>query len=390
MEPEVEQIAAARGRDLDLLAQQMFDFLAANIPEATTDEDVARLTLASCSSNIEALLSMLRNDIPASATEAPVTALEHARLMAARGMPVDATLRFYRLGHAFIWDVLSTELVEAIPDPVRLMTAMRETSTFLFGYVDVVSARVNDEHIAERDRRRRRAAIVREDVVRQLLAGEPLDRDRAERALGHRVSGPQLAFLCWTDGDASALERAALAVAEVAGGRPLLVPDGPLTLGGWLAATAAPEAAAVAAAAARAAPHVHVALGEIGDVRRSRQTAERARRMAELAGAAPPSCTRYADVALADLLTSDAGAARAFAAAELGALASDPELQATVLAVVAPGGSLAAAARALDLHRNTVLQRIKRAETLRGRPISDRPAELHAALVIVQSAHLGG
>src|SRR3954454_15216102 len=387
---EVADIATAWARHLDRLAQEMYEFLAERIPEAAADEEIAGLTLASCSSNIETVLSMMRNRIPASAAEAPVTALEHARAMAARGSSVDATLRFYRLGHAYFWDVMSAALEEAVSDRDRLVIAMRESSAFAFEYIDTVSARVNDEHIAERDRRRRRAAIVRHDIVRQLLAGQPVDRERAELALGHRLDSLRQAFVCWTDGDATSLERVAMAVARTAGvRRPLLVSDGSQALGGWLTATVE-DTESLAAAAAQAAPDVHLALGDPGEFRRSRETADRAKRMTQLAGSRAPTFTRYADVALADLLTADLDTARAFAAAELGALADDAELQRTLLAVVAPGGGLAAAARELDVHRNTVLQRVRRAEVLVGRRFSDRPAELHAALLVVRFAHTVG
>jgi DNA-binding PucR family transcriptional regulator len=85
-------------------------------------------------------------------------------------------------------------------------------------------------------------------------------------------------------------------------------------------------------------------------------------------------------------LTADLAAARAFVRDELGALARDDEatdaVRRTVLAVVAPRGGAMAAARELDLHRNTVLQRIHRAETLRGAPVEHRPRELFVALAL--------
>lgn len=394
--PEVRELAAAWARDLETVAEEMYAYLAARIPEAGADEEIAGLTLASCASNIEAVLSMIRHGIPASATEAPVAALEHARRMAARSGGIDATLRFYRLGHAFFWERWSAALVDAVPDRDRLVVAMRETAAFVFDYIDSISARVASEHLAERERRQRRAAIVRADVVRSILAGETVDRAGAERALGHQLSGPQLAFVCWTEGDPAALERAALALAAACGcGRPLLLADGPQALGGWLAlASGAGERASadLAGAAAAAAPEVHVALGGaiagVAGFRTSREQAERARRVTTLTGARPPSLTPFADVALVDLLSRDLEAARAFAQAELGGLAgggvAGARARDALLAVGAPGGGLAAAARALGVHRNTVLQRVRRAEELRGRPVTERPAELHAALLLAQ------
>src|SRR5438876_9373145 len=117
---EARDRPVARARDPDRLAGDMYAFLAARIPEARADPELAALTRASCASNIEAVVAMIRHGIPASATEAPVTALEHARAMAARGAGIDATLRFYRLGHAFFWDQWSAALVDAVPDRDRL------------------------------------------------------------------------------------------------------------------------------------------------------------------------------------------------------------------------------------------------------------------------------
>lgn len=391
--PEVRELATAWARDLDVIAAQMYEFLADRIPEATADDEISALTLASCSSNVEAVLSMIRHGISASATEAPVAALEHARRMAARGGSMDATLRFYRLGHAYFWERFSADLVAALPDRDRLVVAMRETAAFMFDYIDSVSARVGTEHIAERERRQRRAALLRADVTRSILAGEKVDRETAERTLGHPLTGTQLALVCWTDGDPGALEKVALAVARTAGvSRPLLLADGPRVLGAWLALPTAspPDLASLRAVAAEAAPDAHVALGEpstgIEGFRRSRDQADRARRAVGLTQRRAPTFTSFTDVALVDLLTGDLAAAKAFVRNELGALAAADVAAArareAMLWVVAPHGGLATAARELGLHRNTVLQRVRRGEQLRGAPTTQRPAELHAALLL--------
>src|SRR5439155_7720068 len=64
--PEVRELATEWARQLDTLAAEMYAFLAARIPEARVDDEIAGLTLASCSSNVEAVLSMIRYGIPAS------------------------------------------------------------------------------------------------------------------------------------------------------------------------------------------------------------------------------------------------------------------------------------------------------------------------------------
>ena len=98
---EVRALATALLPEVATLAEAMLEYLLERIPEAGGDEEIEGLTLGSCSSNIEQVLSMVRHGIPVSATEAPVTALEHARAMAARGHSVDVMLRFYRLGQAY-------------------------------------------------------------------------------------------------------------------------------------------------------------------------------------------------------------------------------------------------------------------------------------------------
>jgi len=418
--PEVRELATEWARQLDTLAAEMYAFLAARIPEARADDEIAGLTLASCSSNVEAVLSMIRHGIPASATEAPVAALEHARQMAARGASIDATLRFYRLGHAFFWERLSAGLVEAVADRDRLMTALSEVSAFIFAYIDAVSARVSAELIAERERRQRRAAALRADVVRAVLAGEPADAATAERTLGHPLSAPQLAFVCWTAGEHTMLERAAAAVAQELGARrPLLLPEGADAVACWVIPRDAGSAdsggpagggrgglvrgelggavqghsGGLARRAATVAPDVHVAFGALGHgldgFRASRQQADRARRVVELAGRQPPTLTWYPDVAVVDLLSRDLPAARAFVEAQLGPLAarddSAARLRAALLAVIAPSGGLAAAARELGVHRNTVLQRLHRAEELLGRPVAEGAADLYAALLLAET-----
>jgi DNA-binding PucR family transcriptional regulator len=168
--------------------------------------------------------------------------------------------------------------------------------------------------------------------------------------------------------------------------RGVMVPGGVVVPSG-----AGVDVPAIARAVETAAPGVLVALGEVAPgidgFRSSREQADRARRVAQLAGRRAPAVVCYADVALVDLLSRDVEAARLFVRAELGELAGGEEataaLRETLLAVIAPGGGgVAGASRALGLHRNTVLQRVHRAEGLRGRGVAERPGELHAALLL--------
>jgi DNA-binding PucR family transcriptional regulator len=136
--------------------------------------------------------------------------------------------------------------------------------------------------------------------------------------------------------------------------------------------------------------NVHIAVGSphsgAAGFRTSHLEALRTRRVIELSGRAAPSITEFSDVALVDAISRDLDAARAFVAAQLGDLARDDakerDERATLLAVLDAQGSLTTAARTLGIHKNTVLQRVRRAEERMGRPATIKVAELHAALLV--------
>lgn len=388
--PENLTLAEDWAGRISVIADDMYRELVERIPVVQADGDLAALTRASCSSNVEAIISMLRSGIPAQSAEAPVTALEHARAMASRGAEVNDTLRFYRLGHGYFLQRWSAELRERVGDLDRVVLSMQEATAYTVEYLDLVSEQVSVEHLAERERRQRRAAVLRADRVAALLQEDPNDLHAAELLLGHRLDGPQLAFVCWSTNPAAQLEVAAVAVAEALGSSgPLLVPDGPHAVAGWVVPSERPDPALTLDRALGGAPDVHVALGQAGigltGFRRSRDEACRARRVAGLLDN-DRRVVAFADVALLDLLTADTAAARAFVRRELGALAdADPalvSLRETLQLVLAPRGGIAHAARRQQVHRNTVLQRLRRAEGLLGRSIEEHATQLHAALLL--------
>lgn len=394
--PEVRVVAAGLLSEVSTLAQSMLEYLLERIPEAGGDPEIEGLTLGSCSSNIEAALSMLRHGIPVSATEAPVTALEHARAMAARGHSVDVMLRFYRLGQAYFMQRIHDGIGQVLADEGTALRALAELERFGFAYADRISSQVAAEYVAELERRQNRARAVRTDVVRSLLAGRPVELAAAERALSHRLGVTQLAFVCWAERPELDLAPAAAAVAAQLGSeRPLLVPDGAQSLWGWVASTAAiaPDLARLRAAISARGEPVHIAFGEPhhgqAGFRESHEEALRTRRVVELAGRRAPTVTRFGEIAIVEVLSRDLDAARSLVAGELGALAGDGEREreerAALLAVLDAQGGLAAAAAVLGLHRNTVLQRVRRAETRRGRPANERLLELHAALRLAET-----
>ncbi|MEO9328940.1 PucR family transcriptional regulator [Gordonia aurantiaca] len=387
---ELRRTTAELMRRLPSYADDMLEYIVERIPEVANDDELRGLTLGSCSSNLEAALSMLRNGIDVSAAVAPVTALEHARAMAARGHSVDVMLRFYRLGHAYASERILARLDDLVPDPALTVELVSRLQSYAFAYIDRISSEVAAEYMAELDRLQNRARAARTDAVRRLLAGDRIDLRRAESTLSHRLTGWQTAFVCWSDRDDADLARVGRAVgARLGSDHPLLVPDGTQTLWGWTATASAPTItrAVLTPLGTQLPASVRISLGRPAQgptgFRDSHAQALRTRRIIELGGRQAP-VTSYDEIALVDVLAGDLDLARAFVSAELGALATagrreDEERQA-LLAVLDAQGGLATAADALGIHRNTVLQRVRRAEERRGRRATERVAELHAAL----------
>lgn len=391
---ELRRTAARLLGNVVAYADDMLAYIVERVPEASVDDELRGLTLGSCSSNLEAALSMVRHGIDVSAAAAPVTALEHARAMAARGYSVDVMLRFYRMGHAYFTERILAGITELVPEPALAVEVLDRLQRYAFAYIDRISSEVAAEYVAELDRIHARERAARTDAVRALIAGGRVDLRHAERTLSHRLTGWQTAFVCWTDRDDVDLMRlGAMVGAQLGSSRPLLVPDGARALWGWVSTPGAPGVTVsdLAPLVEQIPDTVRVTVGMpaqgAAGFRDSHVQAQRGRRISELGGRLA-EITPYAEVALVDAMSGDVDLARSFVAAELGALAvlgpREEEERRALLAVLDTQGGLAAAAEALGVHRNTVLQRMRRAEERRGRAATERVAELHAALRVAQ------
>jgi DNA-binding PucR family transcriptional regulator len=104
----------------------------------------------------------------------------------------------------------------------------------------------------------------------------------------------------------------------------------------------------------------------------------------QLRGETADACAAYPEVALEALLVGYPEAARRFAERELGDLAAADDatlrLASTLAIFLEEGASFVRAARRLGVHANTVAYRVRRAESLLGRPVGERQLELRVAL----------
>jgi DNA-binding PucR family transcriptional regulator len=389
-----EDLAKERGD----LARRMAEYLHTAIPAfAEADGELLAETQASCEANITQILQMIERGDPAEKLILPPAAAAYVDGMVRRGVPLPILLRAYRLGHQWFWTRWSEDLRERMDDAVALGSAMEQSSAFLFSYIDLIADALVEEYGSERDRLVRSAAAQRAEVVRSILAREPLDEEVASRRHTYELARHHVALRVSGDpggvAELRGLERAAEEAARKLGtGNPLIVPAGVATLDVWWGSHKEPSEAKLQALAEYTPPEgIRISAGRPGrgldGFRRSREEAAEAARVESLAHRAlGTGVTRYEDVELLSLLTADERRARMFVANQLGDLAApDPSiarLRETLLVFLQGNCSNVKAARALHVHQNTVVYRVNRAEALIGRTATENGADLMCALIL--------
>ena len=391
--PAVRELAAELLPQSAEIAREMNDHLFAMMPELRERDDgeLRGETLASCEVNIAQVLRLQKLAAGPDALVLPVEAAEWARSLVRRGITLATLLRAYRLGHAWLWDRWSQLLHERVADGEAFVGAEQQSSAFMFAYIDLISDVLVAEYGSERERVMRSAEQLRAETVRAILAGEPVDGEVAGRRLGYELRRHHVALRVSGRGsELRGLERAAReAAAAVGAGEPLVVATGAATVDVWSGALRPPGP--LTGLDAYVPPDgILVAVGtpghDVDGFRRSHAEALQAARVAALGRGAAAPVTRYERVELVALLASDFPRARAFVATRLGPLAAPDEpaerLRETVLAFLVAGGSATRVAKRLFVHQNTVSYRVKRAEELLGRRVTDDPIELTCALTL--------
>ena len=379
------------------ISRDITKLLLAEIPELGGDELLERLLHASVDENLAAMLHLLGLRISLDNVTAPSAAAEHARRLAQREVSVTALIRAYRIGHALFLDWCLREVAEQEDDPHLAQAITHRILELSFGYIDRVSEQVVDTYHRERDRWLRTRTAVQ---VKTLLARDDLDPDSTEAALGYRLRQFHLAVIGWLpeparpggSGDGLVrLERLGQALAAGLGcrGRPLVVPVDEALAWFWLPFGARPNLdwARLDVVVEAADPAIRVAVGEVEKgvegFRASHHQALTAQRVALAAGQAR-RVTLAERVGPIALLCRDLDATRVWVRKALGPLATDKNnnrpLRETLRVFLETGGSYVAAAEALNLHRNTVQYRLRKAGELLPTPIADRRSDLELAL----------
>lgn len=390
----VRRVAVSRAE----LTENLLAMLSAEIAPLQHDDPLRNLLATSTDESVAAALYVLEQGVDPRLLGAPPAAVQYARRLAQRGIPVSALLRAYRLGHSAFIEVVLSELA-AEPDATREDTAaagvhMLRVST---AYVDSVSELLVAAYEEEREAWAQHHSIVRAARIKALLEGGPVDVVGTETALGYRLGQTHLAALVWFDPptrepgeELRLLERVCAAATAVHGGQHVFLPTDESSAAVWIGVPAGlehlDEVAHALLDTGDPAPRVALGRPEPGPAgfRDSHRQAGQARTVALAAGPAAAQVTSFSDVGAIALLCADLPATRVWVADTLGALATDDEdterLRETVRVFLNLGSSHTAAAKLLNLHKNSVQYRIAKAEALRGRPFRSDRADIELAL----------
>jgi len=399
IEAQLSAVSAALRMKLPELCQAVTDNILAQIEPLSQDQAIIDLLSVSVESNVTTLVHIIGYQIDLDQADAPPAAIEYARRLAQRGVPVAELLRAYRVGQACFMQWCYRELaVQARDLPTAFAAAMQLTES-TFGYIDRVSEHVLTAHVRERDQWVRNTVAVRAAQVRSLLAGGPIEVNRVEPALGYRLRQHHLGIVAWVEeaarkeGTLVELERMAGRLADYLskGARALFVSRDESSAFIWipLGAEQVLRTDAFGGPPLASDASVRLAVGEPAEgpegFRVTIREALRAHAVALMAGPVAPRVIRFGEVAPVALLAEDIGAARIWVGRALGPLAADDDqtarLRETLHVFLSTGSSYQEAAERLSLHKNTVFYRVRKAQEVRGRKVAEDRFVVELALL---------
>lgn len=375
--------------------------LASDITDLRGDPEIVELLASSVEGNVDTIFHALRHNISLENIEAPTAALEYARRIAQRGVPMNALVRAYRLGHGMVLDVAAEEINQAGLAPQTALAVLERMTSVTFRYIDWITQQVVVVYEDERDRwltNRNNARVLR---VREVLATATGSSDALTTAIGYPMRRTHLAVVLWSPAEAghedglARLEQFLRELAEAVGaqGDPLFVAADRTSGWGWipLSPTAAPSVTGkvkqfVADHSAGPRVALGVPLAGVDGFRRSHRQARRAQDVAIAGDADGVTAAGDPGLAAAALLGDNLDEAREWVADVLGPLGCDTDndarLRETLRVFLRHGNSYKSAAEELNLHFNSVKYRVLRAEDRRGRPIGADRLDVELALLL--------
>jgi DNA-binding PucR family transcriptional regulator len=293
----------------------------------------------------------------------------------------------YNAGRNAVWRHWMRHTFAVSDDTEVVARSLDVVATSIGTWIDATLDQLAEHIRRERDELTRATHAQRFETVNLVLEGAPIQAASASERLGYQLRGRHLGAVLWTDPaapDPAALSRAAEELRRRTSASQLLTVAAN-SFSSWVWVSGISEAA-TAAAPFTSAPDVRGAIGSPADgidgFRRSHYEAVETQRLQMRRGAGGAGeVASFADVALVALAGRDEQAAREFVVRTLGRLSdADLELRETVRVYIRTMFNAARTAEVLFTHRNTVLNRIQRAERLLPEPLAVRGLEVGTAL----------
>lgn len=334
----------------DVISAELVKLFEREIPELPHETRMIELLQARTAENVTSAMHAVANRASMVDVDAPPAALEYARRLAQRDIPI-------------------TALVATAYD-------------------------------AERELWVGGKAALRQHWVTELLHGDSPDLMQAEGALRYRLHGWHLAVEAWIDGPhdssdvAGVFDRLGAYLRKTVGAKTdhLMVPRDAREMRYWLpvAKNLEIDGEGVCEELKKANLPVRLAFGVarqgLEGFRSSAQAASRVKALSFTAGATAPAAPSFEAVAPMAILVDDPAELQAFVAATLNDLAGPDQryagLRESLLVFLESNRSYHEAARRLHVHRNTVHYRIQQAIEALGHDLGSDTFSLQLALAI--------
>ena len=182
------------------LTEEVMDAVAAEVPELVgPDPRLRELFSLVVIANLENFAAVIAYKIPTQAAFEPPPAIEHARLLAQRGVNSSSML----LGYQVIQRALLNPVIEAVEgfveDRDELVRTVEAVLAHMFVQGNGAAQAALRTHATARDawmRGRGAGLSKRLDAVLDRVITDP---QTAERALNYSLSGSHVAFIAWLD-----------------------------------------------------------------------------------------------------------------------------------------------------------------------------------------------
>lgn len=181
----------------DQFIAEVFDTMKNEIQGLDYDSRMLDMWEASITENYVAAVHYLERDAPTSLLEAPPAALAYARAAAQRDVPLAPLVRAHRLGHARFLEVAMQYV--SLLEPAQRVPTIVELVNRSSRIVDLVADQMIVTYEEEHERWLSRHGGLRQQMVSELLAGTPVDVQRAEKLLRYRLDGMHVAAVIWVD-----------------------------------------------------------------------------------------------------------------------------------------------------------------------------------------------